>query len=378
LIHDRGRFSWSGCVLSAPPRSMILEVIRKIPMKLKILLLLAFLTIFTAPNSVEAASGTLDIYFVDVEGGAATLIVTPAGQSLLIDTGFPGDRDAGRIAHVALEVAGLKQIDYCVITHWHRDHVGGVATLAKLIPIKNYYDHGLPLAIAPDMQAELIEAYKQTTEGKSVTLRPGDEIKFQRSPGHLPRVAVRVVAAGGVVLGESSGDPQVKPCGPNFEANPVDTTDNVNSVGLVLTFGRFKFFDGGDLSWNIENRLTCPREIIGPVDVFQVDHHGTDASNNPVLVRSLKPRVAIIDNGPRKGGEARSFATLKTVPQIEAIYQLHRNLRTTDNDNTLAGYIANEEESCQGNFIKVSVAPNSKSYTVSIPARQISRSYQTR
>jgi glyoxylase-like metal-dependent hydrolase (beta-lactamase superfamily II) len=112
----------------------------------------------SGPNSVHATPKTLDIYFIDVEGGVATLIVTPTGQSLLIDTGFPGDRDAGRIAHAALEIARLKQIDYCVITHWHRDHVGGVPALAKLIPIKNYYDHGLPQTIAPDMQAELIEA----------------------------------------------------------------------------------------------------------------------------------------------------------------------------------------------------------------------------
>jgi hypothetical protein len=152
----------------------------------------------------------------------------------------------------------------------------------------------------------------------------------------------------------------------------------VNSVGTLLTFGRFRFFDGGDLSWNIENRLVCPKNLIGTVDVYQVDHHGTDASNNPSLVAAIKAQVAIIDDGPRKGGDARTFATLKSVKETEAIYQLHRNLRTTDKDNTLAGYIANEEEACQGNFIKLSVEPGGRSYTVSIPAKQISRSYRTR
>jgi competence protein ComEC len=329
------------------------------------------------PASGKAASRTLDIYFIDVEGGAATLIVTPAGESLLIDTGFPGDRDAGRIAHVALEVAGLKQIDHCVITHWHRDHVGGVPTLAKLIPIKNYYDHGLPETIAADLQAEFIEAYKQATQGTSVRLKPGDQIRM-RSPKYMPPLQVRVLAAAGVVLGEQSSDPQARPCGDNFVAQPDDKTDNVNSVGMLLTFGRFKFFDGGDLSWNIENRLICPKNLIGPVDVYQVDHHGTDASNNPVLVSALKARVAVIDDGPRKGADARTFATLKSVKETEAIYQLHRNLRTTEKDNTLAGYIANEEEACQGNFIKLSVDPTGKSYTVTIPAKQVSRSYRTR
>src|SRR5437867_7402903 len=324
------------------------DMMRKILMNLKIFLLRAFLAILIVPAAAGAAPKALDIYFIDVEGGAATLIVTPGGESLLIDTGFPGDRDAGRIAYVALELARLKRIDHCVITHWHRDHVGGVATLAKLIPIKNYYDHGLPQTIASDMQAEFIEAYKQTTQGKSITLKPGSEITLQRLPKYLPPIELRVLAAGGVVLGEKTGLRQGRPCGGNFQPKPEDTTDNVNSIGILLTFGRFKFFDGGDLTWNIENRLVCPTNVIGAVDVFQVDHHGTDSSNNPALVRELKPRVAIIDNGPCTGGEAGTFATLKSIPQIQAIYQLHRNLRTTDKDNTMSAYIANEEESCQG------------------------------
>ena len=349
-------------------------------MNLNRYLLLAVLTVLPLFQTVrsQTTSRTLDIYFIDVEGGAATLIVSPTGESLLIDTGFPGDRDSGRIAHVALEVAGLKQIDHCIVTHWHRDHVGGVATLAKLIPIKSYYDHGLPQTIASDMQAELIEAYKQTTRGKSVTLKPGDEIKLQESPKHLPPLQVRVLAGAGYVFGEQPGALQIQPCGADFEAKAEDKTDNVNSLGILLTFGRFKFFDGGDLTWNIENRLVCPKNLIGFVDVFQVDHHGLDLSNNPTLVRAIKPRVALIDDGPRKGGEPRTFATLKSVKEIEAIYQLHRNVRTTDKDNTMSGYIANEEEACQGNFIKLSVDPNSTSYTVSIPAKHISRSYRTR
>src|SRR6185503_11733711 len=283
--------------------------------KLRKVLWLAILPILSSQAILQAAPKGLDIYFIDVEGGAATLIVTPTGQSLLIDTGFPGERDAGRIAHVAIEVAGLKQIDHCVITHWHRDHVGGVPALAKLIPIKNYYDHGLPETIAADMQAEYIAAYRQTTQERSSTLKPGDKIKLSRS------LDLRVIAAGGAVLGEQSSKPQIRPCGNNFESKPEDTTDNINSIGIVLTFGRFKFFDGGDLSWNIENRLVCPKNLVGAVDVYQVDHHGTDASNNPVLVRALNPKVAVIDNGPRKGGEARTFATLQDLKQIEAIYQ---------------------------------------------------------
>jgi competence protein ComEC len=342
----------------------------------KSILLLIIIPFFV--SVVSTAPRALDIYFIDVEGGAATLIVTPAGESLLIDTGFPGDRDAGRIAHVALEVAGLKQIDHCVVTHWHRDHVGGVAPLSKLIPIKHFYDHGLPATIASDMQVENIEAYKLTTQGRSVTLKPGDQIQLQRSPRPVASVSVRVLAAGGMVLAEKAKEPQVRPCGQNFQPKPEDTSDNANSIGVLLVFGSFRFFDGGDLTWNVEDRLACPKNLVGPIDVFQVDHHGNDSSNNPVLVRSLDPRVAIIDNGPRKGAEAGTFATLSRLSGIEGIYQLHRNLGTTDKDNTTSGYIANEAEACQGNFIKLSVAPDTKSYTVTIPAKQIRRRYLTR
>jgi len=341
------------------------------------MLVLLATVLIVRPAPGQTASRTLDIYFIDVEGGAATLIVTPAGESLLIDSGFPGDRDAGRIAHVALEIAGLKQIDHYLTTHWHRDHVGGIARLAQLIPVKNYYDHGLPQTIAADMQAELIEAYKQTTQGKSVTLTPGDRIKM-RSPKYMPPLQVRVLAAGGTVLGEQSATPQIRPCGEAFEANPEDKTDNVNSVGTLLTFGRFKFFDGGDLSWNIENRLACPKNLVGAVDVYQVDHHGFDVSNNPVLLKALNPRVAVINDGPRKGGEAGTYARLRSLKEIEAIYQLHRNVRTTGKDNAPSAFIANDEEECQGNFMKLSVDPTGKTYIVTIPAKQISRTYRVR
>ena len=194
----------------------------------------------------------------------------------------------------------------------------------------------------------------------------------------MPPLSVRVLAAGGRVLGEISAVPQIRVCGPVFEAKPEDKTDNVNSVGVVLRFGPFKFFDGGDLTWNIENRLVCPNRVVGSVDVYQVDHHGLDISANPVLINALRPRVALINDGPRKGGEAMAFATLKSNRDIEAIYQLHRNVRTTDKNNAPPDFVANDEEACQGNFIKLSVDPTGKSYTVTIPAKQISRTYRTR
>ena len=332
----------------------------------KLLLLIAVLSLASA----TANARTLDVYFIDVEGGAATLIVTPAGESLLVDSGFPLQRDAERIIHVVRDVAKLKQIDHYLTTHWHRDHVGGIPMVAKVIPVKKFYDHGLPTAPAFDITPGYIELYRQAARNNSIALKAGDEL-------HLRDTSVHVVinAANGLVIGEPAGAPQIKSCGIDFKPIPEDRTDNANSLGFLMTYGAFKFYNGGDLTWNVENKLVCPDNLVGAVDVFQVNHHGVDNSNNPALVRALNPRVAIIGNGPRKGADERTFTTLKEVPDV-AIYQIHRNVNTTA--NAPAEYVANDEEFCRGEFIKLSVAPGGKSYTVSVPAKRISRRSQVR
>ena len=324
----------------------------------------------------HAAPRTLDIYFIDVEGGASTLIVTPAGESILVDSGFAEERDAQRILHVAKEVAGLNQIDHYITTHWHRDHVGGIGLLAKLIPVKNFYDHGIPTAAAPDINVQLIDIYKSVSGGNSFALNAGDELKLL--PGrNSPPLRFRILASNAAVVGEQPGAPQVKPCGEGFE--PIeDKTDNANSLAMILTFGTFRFFNGGDLTYNVENKLVCPKDLIGPVDLFQVNHHGVANSNNPAMVRALRPSVAVIDNGPRKGADKKTYATLKSVRELEAIYQLHKNVTTSWNDNTASTFIANDDEKCQGEFIKVSVSANGRSYRVEIPSKKISNSYQVR
>ena len=332
----------------------------------KLLVLIAILVLGNATTKAR----TLDVYFIDVEGGAATLIVTPAGESLLVDSGFPLKRDAERIIHVVRDVAKLKQIDHYLTTHWHRDHVGGIPMVAKVIPVKNFYDHGLPTAPAFDITPGYIELYRQAAKNNSVALKAGDELHLRDSSVH-----VQINAANGLVIGEPAGAPQIKNCGADFKPIPEDRTDNANSLGFLMTYGPFKFYNGGDLTWNVENKLVCPENLIGAVDVFQVNHHGVDNSNNPTLVRALNPRVAIIGNGPRKGGDERTFTTLKEVPDV-AIYQLHRNVTTTA--NAPAEYVANDKEFCRGEFIKLSVAPGGKSYTVRVPAKRISRRYEVR
>lgn len=333
--------------------------------------------VLSIPLCSNAARRALDIYFIDVEGGASTLIVTPLGESMLIDSGFPEERDAQRILHVVKDVARLSQIDHYITTHWHRDHVGGITLLAKRFPVKNFYDHGIPSVLGADVDRQLIDSYRSVSQGKSITLSAGDQIKFLADRS-FPRINFRIVASNALVVGEEAGSPQIKPCGADFTPIAEDKTDNANSLGMVLTFGAFRFFNGGDLTWNVENKLVCPKDLIGTVDLFQVNHHGGANSNNPALVRSLKPRVAVIGNGPRKGGEARTYATLKSVREIEAIYQLHKNLATTWMENTPSVYIANDDEKCQGEFIKVAVNPNGRSYRVEIPSKKIATTYQVR
>jgi len=325
--------------------------------------------------ATHAASTTLDIYFIDVEGGSSTLIVSPGGESLLVDSGFPEERDARRILAVA-RLAGLRQITHYITTHWHRDHVGGIPLLARLIPIVNFYDHGLPTKAAFDIAAGHLELYRQASKNSSVALKPGDQIPLRGGNATTP-LTVRIVAANAYVVGEQPGAPQIKMCGSDFKPIPEDKTDNANSLGYVLSIGDFQFFDGGDLTWNVENKLVCPGNVIGAVDVFQVNHHGVDNSNNPALVRALNPQVAIINNGPGKGNDPATFERL-TSADIKEIYQLHRNLRTSDKDNAPGGYVANDQAECAGAFIKLSVRPDGKSYSVSIPAKRITRQYRTR
>lgn len=342
------------------------------------LLLAAACGVFIAQIS-HAAAKTLDVYFIDTEGGAATLIVTPAGESLLIDSGNPGERDAGRIARVALDVAGLKQIDHYITTHYHTDHFGGIPRLIELIPVKRFYDRGAPTEpLTKDIKPDLLQAYEQAASGKTTVLKPGDRIGLKRGRGKSPALDLRIVAADGYVDGEKPGATQTQPCGENFTPLPDDATDNRRSIALVLSFGKFQFFDGGDLTWNTEQRLVCPKNLVGAVDVYQSDHHGVDISNNPSLVAALQPRVVVINNGARKGGGARTFATLRKAPSVQDIFQLHRNVLTTAADNSTSDFIANDEEVCSGEFVKLSVSPQAKKYTVSIPSKKTKRVYRVR
>lgn len=298
------------------------------------------------------ARTTLDIYFIDVEGGASTLIVAPSGESLLVDTGWPrpDQRDPKRI-QAAMAQAGITKIDNLMITHFHRDHWGGVGDLAKLVPIGHFYDHGAPNALDDDKQAypALYDAYMKATGGKATALKPGDTIP-------LKDVQVRVVSSDHAVGGATGKSVDNKAVCAGAKEMDADPTDNGRSAGVVLTFGKFRFLDLGDLTWNIEQKLVCPVNTLGKINLYQVTHHGSAISNNPAVLSTIQPQVAIEDNGPAKGGDADTYKRLAAVKGME-IFQLHQNLKTGPENNTTPEKTANleKEDGCAGYSMKVSV-----------------------
>jgi competence protein ComEC len=334
------------------------------------------LPLLARQKSAKAAAKPLQIYFVDVEGGAATLIVTPAGESLLVDCGWPRDdaRDAKRI-HAAAKLAGIKRIDHLLITHYHVDHWGALADLRKMMPIGKFYDHGRITEMVDDKKwfPKLNEIYSEVTKSQSRALRPGDEIHLERAPGS-PRLFLEVVASNGETLKRSG--PQNPLCA-SAELQKDDPTENARSVGFVLTFGKFRFLDLGDLTWNVEKKLVCPSNVPGKITLYQVSHHGMNISNSPVLLKSISPQVAVMNNGPKKGGSPEVVKALRELPGLEDLYQLHRNIDTSDRQNVPAEFMANlgTEAECPGNWIKAAVAPDANSFTVTSARTSQSKTY---
>lgn len=330
-----------------------------------------------APILAGAADGRLDIYFIDVEGGAATLLVTPAGQSALIDSGYPDNngRDLNRILHVVRDVAKLERIDYAAVTHWHLDHYGNHAALASQIRIGRFYDRGIPDALQEDPRfAERIADYRRACQNQSRTLRVGDisELESPDTP-----LSVQIVTASREVI-TNTGAPNA--FADRHEPQPEDPSDNSASVSFLWRFGAFKFLCCGDLTWNMEAKLVTPNNPLGEVDLFMVTHHGLPSSNNPALVLAIDPVVTVMCNGPTKGGAKETQQTLRSVKSLKALYQLHRNVALSAEDQTPAEFIANSDptESCQGVWVLASVAPDGKSYTVQIGPEGEKRTYLTR
>jgi competence protein ComEC len=311
----------------------------------------------TAPaNAASDAQKALQIFFVDVEGGQATLFVTPAKQSLLIDTGWPGNegRDADRIV-AAAKKAGISKIDYVLITHFHVDHVGGLPQLAARIPIGTILDHGDNRETGDPATVKGWQAYQEllaTKKYKRLTLKPGESLPIHG-------IKTTVISADGVVIDHAlPGAGQENAGCKNAETYPADKSENGRSLGTLITFGKLRILDLGDLTHDKEMELVCPNNKLGMIDIFVVSHHGLSQSNSPVFVNAIAPRVAIMDNGAKKGGTPSVWDTIEKSPRLEDLWQLHFSEEGGAAHNDAAELIANPDNPDEGHYLKLTAWPD--------------------
>ena len=316
--------------------------------------------------SVSALSQELRIFVIDVDGGGANLIVGPKGDSLLIDAGWPVT-SAPRIAEVARKQAGLKKIDYFVATHFHKGHVGGLEELLKLMPIGKFLDHGASVEKG-DAADALIASYQRGTGGKHRPVKPGEHIP-------MAGVSLRVVASGGRFIGSLAGSQKNPHCdGAVLKDN--DPTENRQSVGVLVSFGRFRFLNLGDMTWNFEHRMACPLNLLGEVDVLQIPHHGTTLSGAPQHLRALHPQVAFLNNAARTQGTGEVLTTLLTSVAPPEIWQLHPAANATSL-NAPEERIVNLGKAGSGDWLKISVRSNGE-YSVQNARNGFTRTYRAR
>jgi beta-lactamase superfamily II metal-dependent hydrolase len=299
----------------------------------------AIILVFAAMSSASGASKPLQIYSIDVEGGQSTLVVSPSGQSLLIDTGWPGanGRDANRIV-AAAKSAGLDHLDYVLITHFHRDHVGGVPQLAEKMKIGTFVDHGPNLEAAADPKEDYA-AYEKILPGHNhLVVKPGDRVPIQG-------IDVLVLTAAGEHIEKAlQGAGQPNPACADEPKPPADKTENARSLGTLITYGKFRMLDLGDLTKDKELELMCPNNLIGTVDLFIVSHHGWSQSNSNAFVSAIHPQAAIMNNGARKGGSPDVWSVVNNVEGPGRFWQLHYSIEGGSEHNVPEKFIANPNE----------------------------------
>jgi competence protein ComEC len=332
--------------------------------------LVCLLALFAA--SLTAAPN-LEIYVIDVEGGKSVLLVSPSGQSMLFDVGWPAANN--RLASTeriveAVEAAGLRRIDFLVISHFDLDHLGDVPLLAAKVPIEHIFDHGEYLTTNAQA-AERFAAYAALRDKVGHTvLHVGDKIPIKG-------VDVRVLSAGGQLI--------TKPL-PNAgarnalcetykqqDALTTDFEDN-QSIGLLITSGKFRMLDLADLEAHYSHDLVCPRNLIGAVEVYNVNVHGQFKGIAPELVGALHAPVIIQANGARKGADAQTWPVLRAAPGIEDIWQLHQSLNAGKEANPPDGFIANLEPADAFKWIRISVAKDG-TFTVTNTRNGFSKRY---
>ena len=325
-----------------------------------------------AATSVRSA-GTLDIYWIDVEGGASTLIVTPDGHAVLTDAGFDGfnDRDASRIVRVVREQAGLKRLDDVLISHFHPDHVGGLAALSRQVEIGAFLDHGETVEMSAEGRA-VWERDVALAGNRRRTVKPGERLEFGA-------VALTIVGAHSQFISKPLSDAAANPLCNAFTPQPEDTGENGKSVGYLLRAGRFEFVNLGDLSWNFQHQLACPVNLLGKVDLFQVPHHGVRDDVVPALMWATAPTVAVMNNGPTKGAGTVAVATVLRSPGLEDLWSLHRALGNDSSHNAQEAMTANlgETAGCEGAWIRARVTDGG-SYVITNSRNGRSKTYRVK
>lgn len=328
--------------------------------------LIAAVFVAALAANVEAQR-PLDIYFIDVEGGQATLLITPSGESMLIDTGYPGngDRDLNRVL-ATIKRAGLTRLDYLLVTHYHNDHVGNAAAIAAKIPVGTFVDHGETVETDASAKALYAEYLKGRATGRHLPVKPGDKVP-------LRDLDVTIVSSNGErITRPLEGSARPNPLCAAFTPKEADPSENARSVGSAISFGRFRMLDLGDLTWNKEQELVCPANLLGRFDVYLTTHHGLDQSGPAVLVHAIQPRVAVMNNGPKKGGTAAAMRIVRNTPGLEDFWQLHRSLHP-DAANMADPMIANLDESA-AHHIKIS-AQRDGSFTMTNQRTGMTKSY---
>ena len=322
-----------------------------------------------AGGALARAPKPLQIYLIDVEGGQATLVVGPSHESMLIDTGWPNfnGRDAERIARAA-KAAKIKQIDYVLITHYHRDHVGGVTQLAERMKIVTFVDHGPNLEDSDAAREDYAAYEKVVAKARRIMVRAGDGIPIKG-------LTVRVLTAAGEHIADplpGAGEANMY-CDSEPDAPP-DPSENARSLGVLITYGKFRFIDLGDLTKKKELELACLNNLVGKVDLYLVTHHGLDQSNAKAIVWGLHPRVAIMNNGAHKGGSPEAWQTVHDSPGLEDLWQLHYAEDAGKEHNTGEKFIANSGGK-DGNYINVAAEPDGR-FTVENPGNKFRKEYK--
>ncbi len=316
------------------------------------------------------AAKPMEIFFLDTEGGQSTLIVSPSGQSLLIDTGWRGmnGRDADRIVKAA-KSAHVKQIDYVVITHYHRDHVGGVPQLMDRMHVGTFVDHGPNRENSKVVREDYADYLKVLPRAQHMVAKPGDKIPVKG-------LDVTVLTADGRhITAPLAGAGQPNPYCASEPKPEADPSENARSLGTLIQYGNFRMIDLGDLTKAKELELVCPNNLIGTIDLYLTTHHGLALSNARAIVDALHPRVAVMNNGARKGGAEQTWTTVENSPGLQQLWQVHYAVANGKEHNVADPYIANVDEQCEGKAIKVT-AESDGTFTVTNLRDGFSKTYR--